>query len=236
MVYINKISFLFKLTLVGEWASMKKQFILIPLCIVVILSFVGCTNGTKEATKKEVKNTAIAETNTVTNNASSDSSTSTSSSSNTESNVDGLSKVTGEQQNTELQYEKGKYKEVDEAFAIVKDYYLNGIDAVSSKIVSAEFDGSKDEAYKWSAVALTDKEKKSLDLNYQSILNQTNSKIKDITINNYKWSSPVGGTPKYIIAIQFALTITNDKGDSYAISDYMEIIKNSTELKFHLCP
>ncbi|QAA30481.1 hypothetical protein [Clostridium manihotivorum] len=218
---------------------MKKQFILVTLCVAMVLSLSGCSKSVKHEAKSEAKTTVETKkddsnSKTSTNSASSDSSTSTSSSSSSSTASNGGITVINEGEDAELKYEKGKYKEIDEAFSIAKDYYLNGINAVSSKVVSNEYDDSKDDADKWSAVPLTDKEKKNLDLNYQSFKNQVPDKVQEISLDSYSWEKVAGGNPKYIVDITLRLVIKTDKGDSYSTSCYVTAINKNGDIKINI--
>ncbi|MBK1812769.1 hypothetical protein JHL18_19285 [Clostridium sp. YIM B02505] len=221
---------------------MKRQSILISLCVVMMLSFVGCTNSTKKDTKEDAKVTTVTNKDDSksksndTEKSTSDNSTSTNSSSNTSTSSTGNSGFTviKESEYTDLKYENGKYKEVDEALSIVKDYYLKGINAVSNKLVSMEYDDSKEDADKWFAVPLTDKEKTQLDLNYQSMKNQIKDNIQDISVDSYTWEKAVGGNPKYAIDITFKLVIKTDKGDSYSTSCYVSALNKDGNIKLQI--
>jgi hypothetical protein len=201
-----------------------------------MLSFVGCTNSTKKDTKEDANATTVtnqdeskSKSNDTEKKTSNDNSTNTNSSSNTSSASNSVFTVINEAEATDLKYESGKYKEVDEALSIIKDYYLKGINAVSSKLVSMEYDDSKEDADKWFAVPLSDQEKTQLDLSYQSMKNQLKANIQDVSVESYTWEKAVGGNPKYTIDITFKLIVKTDKGDSYSTNCYASaLIKNGS--------
>lgn len=199
----------------------------------MVLSVVGCANGAKDTTKKEDKSTTEAKKDDSASQTKATANTTdkTSSPDKTSSTGSSIFTVTKESENTDIKYEKGKYKEVDEAVSIVKDYYLNGIEAVSSKIVSVDYDDSKDDANKWSTLPLKDKEKKDLDLAYQSFKNQIPEKIKDISIDNYTWEKVVGGDPKYAINVTVNLIIKTDKGDTFSGHCYTTVLNKNGDIK-----
>ncbi|MDP4146544.1 MAG: hypothetical protein Q8936_19045 [Bacillota bacterium] len=222
---------------------MKKQFALISLCIILIASVVGCGNAAKSENNSENKKTSTASSETQKTSSDNSETQKTSSDAKNSNNDTSASnyKLAGdtftvikESETTDLQYEKGKYPEVDAAFAIIKEYYLNGIDAVSNKIVSTDFDSSRNDEDKWATVPLTDKDKKQLDLDYQSFKNQVTDKIQDITIEKYQWETTIGGVSKYSIDLTLNLVIKTDKGDSYSVPSYVTVLNKDGNMKIHI--
>ena len=228
---------------------MKKKLIVGLLSIVVAASLFGCSSKTKDSADKENKAIAsdssskddkVVDSSKVTNN--SDSSTSKDKSSDASSTTgvgaEGVLSngkafpILTETEYADLQYQAGKYKEVDDAFALLKDYYLNGIDAVSSKLVSLTIDNDSN---KNKAIPLEDKVKKDLDLKYQSMKNHITDKIVDVSVASYKYNKS-GANDDGAIDIIFDITLKTDKGDAYSTMGYVSMINTDQSSKIMIRP
>jgi hypothetical protein len=190
----------------------------------VFLTLVGCSNGTSKAknsvSTKSNKGTTLTNTTTATT---------------AEINQDVFS-VTSEPKETDIKYVQGKYKEVDSALAILSDYYIKGINSVSNEIVSSNLNSGSDGKDVWTISSLSDKDKKSLDLDLQQIDNQVGSKIVKVTADNFQWNTILAGNDKTDMSLNFNLILTSDKGDQYTSTNMMDVFIRNGKLNFRIYP